>query len=470
MRLTISLFFLLNLSVTSIFAKDNKVFLVADATQALQVRIDIIQQAKKEILVEYFSIWNDQQSLASLSFLIEAAQRGVKVKIIMDALSSTVPRPLMNALLTKGRDRTGKQNLEIKLYNPISLNLINGTHRDHAKMILVDGKTVLSGGRNLGDKYFGKNPERNFTDLDVLIEGSVAQEVQKNFYSVWNSSVVQTPNLFENSESKMQLGACSPSEDTFELCEAARQRALKEHASELARIRKFMESFALTDAQQTLKKDTQTNWLQSVDETNVVTFLSHDTDSLVNKSNNHMTNDLMMALLMAEQEIEIISPYLIPTDELFSVFQTLMNRGVKVKILTNSLRSTDNLFAQAGYRESKKRLIAMGLEIYEYNGIDTLHAKAALIDQKIVFVGTYNLDPRSSFLNREIGFIIYPNKKNQLAKDLHQQFIWFQQNSFLVGKDGLEYNKSKEFNGISMFKKILLQSMILLMPLFREQI
>ena len=153
---------LLALFFSSSFGYANQVRLISDAHQALQVRIDIIQQARQEILVEYFSVWNDEQSLASLSFLIEVAQRGVKVKIIMDAIASTVPRSLMNALLMKGRDQRGRQNLEIKLYNPVSLNLIDGTHRDHSKMILVDGQTVLSGGRNLGDKYFGKNPDRNF--------------------------------------------------------------------------------------------------------------------------------------------------------------------------------------------------------------------------------------------------------------------------------------------------------------------
>lgn len=148
------------------FALANKAKLLLADTDALQARVDIIEQAKKEILVEYFSIWNDEQSVDIFAFLQQKAQRGIKVKIIMDSLSNKVPRSLISALQMHGKGPDGQQNLEIKVYNPLSLNLAKATHRDHSKMLIVDGKIMISGGRNIGDKYFGFNKVRNYKDAE----------------------------------------------------------------------------------------------------------------------------------------------------------------------------------------------------------------------------------------------------------------------------------------------------------------
>ena len=168
--------------------------------------------------------------------------------------------------------------------------------------------------------------------------------------------------------------------------------------------------------------------------------------------------------------MNIISPYLIPPPTLMKVFQELMDRGVRVRIITNSLQSTDNLFAQAGYRTFRQKMIKMGLEIYEYTGPDTVHAKTAVIDNKIALIGTFNLDPRSSYINREVAIKMTDTDDGRLITELTENIDHFRQDAILVSKDGVEYNKDREFKGIGKGKKVILKLLNFVMPLIKNQL
>lgn len=459
-------------SVVNASASDRMRFLFKDR-EALQARVDIIQQAEKEILVEYFSVWNDDQSVGGMALLVAAAQRGVKVKIIVDALANTVPNSLFAAFTRFGVDNKSNKNLEIRIYNPAySLNLLKLTHRDHAKMLVVDNDIVITGGRNIGDKYFGLSEERNFDDLDVIADGSIAPRMRENFLQVWNSSIVETPNLYEYSEKQLEPVYCLTQGEAMDECERRRLNAIDKIEKEMARIEKSLKDFLLPGKGQIVDSQTGKDWLNSRSHSiDQIKFFSHEASELVNKSNNYMSQELFRIISETQNEIVMVAPYLIPTPDLMAEFKILMSRGIKIKVITNSLRSTDNLFAQAGYRKYKDKFIKMGFEIYEYNGPNTIHAKAAVVDGTLALVGTYNVDPRSAYINREIGLGFQESAGHHPISDELLEYVRiYQERSILVGKDGQEYNKDLEFQGVSKAKILALKAINFFLPLIEGQL
>lgn len=460
--------FSLLLVASNLAAADEMRFLRADK-DALQARVDIVQEAKKEILVEYYSVWNDNQAIGGMALLIDAAKKGIKVKVILDSLSTTVPKKTFAALLALANDGEVSKNLEIKEYNPLSINLFKATHRDHAKMLIADGETLITGGRNIGDKYFGVNRRRNFSDLDLMAKGDVAKLARENFLMTWNSPAVKTLKLGKYSPERLTEGSCEKFQNQEE-CEKSRAKARKNFDEETARILKVQNDVMTYNEGDLVVPYSGNDWFKDAYVIDDVKFMSHGAEDLVSKETAYLNEDLLKAVADAKEEVNIISPYLMPTPNLMKVFKDLRAKNVRIRIITNSMNSTDNLFAQAGYRELKPQLIAMGLEIFEYNGPDTIHAKTAVVDNRVVLIGTYNIDPRSAFINREIGVIINDQENTGLAQDLTHIIEGFRENSILVGKDGIAYNQELEMKGISKKKRAALKAIKLFLPLIRNQL
>lgn len=457
------------LLVASNLATADEMRLLRADSDALQARVDIVQEAKKEILVEYYSVWNDNQAIGGMALLIDAAKKGIKVRVILDALSTTVPKKTFAALLALANDNEVSQNLEIREYNPLSINLFKATHRDHSKMLITDGETLITGGRNIGDKYFGVNRRRNFSDLDLMAKGNVANLARENFLTTWNSPAVKTLKLGNYSPERLRANHC----ETFvndENCEIKRVSSLKKFNEEKARILKVKNDVMTYHEGDLVVPYSGNDWFKDAYVINDVKFMSHGAENLVTKETAYLNEDLLSAVANAKEDVNIISPYLMPTPNLMKVFKDLRSRNVKIRIITNSMNSTDNLFAQAGYREMKQELIALGLEIYEYNGPDTIHAKTAVIDNRVVLIGTYNIDPRSAFINREIGVIINDEHSTGLASDLTRIIEGFREKSTIVGKDGTPYNQDIEMKGVSKKKQALLKVISKLLPLIRNQL
>ncbi len=440
-----------------------------DDKEALQARVDLIQQAEKEILVEYFSVWNDDQSVGGISLLIEAAKRGVQVKVILDALSNTVPPALFSALQTKGIDKDGKNNLEVKVYN--SFNIFTLSHRDHSKMLIVDGKRIISGGRNVGDKYFGLSKKRNYRDLDIMIEGEVVKKAHKNFLTVWDTKMVTPPQLHQFSADKIAENACFNRED-FDACELQRKSALITINKEQERLNKKLGEILSSDSGAGIvKSNTQTDWMLGAVDIKDIQFLSQDPTEFTTKEVDVMTKDLLAQLATTEKEITIVSPYLIPKPILFAGFKVLTDRGVKINFITNSIRSTDNLFAQAAYRKHRLELISAGIELYEYNGPSTLHAKTAVIDKNKAIIGTFNVDPRSAYINREVGFIITEDENNHpLTNLLKSDIELIKEDTTQVGHNGQAMNLENDDHDVDGKKLMLLKAITFLLPLIENML
>lgn len=491
-----ALFFAIILLATALFhplAKADRVRLLKLDEEALQARTDLLFQAKSEILAEYFSVWNDDQSIGALSILLKKAQSGVKVKVIMDALANSVPSALLAALLEQGKDAAGNQNLEIKVYNAFTPRspVSSMTHRDHAKMLIADreigeSRRLILGGRNIGDKYFGFNKSSNYRDLDAITEGSLAEAARKSFFEVWRSNFVSVPDITRFSAEQRSEESCeNVEEETPSDCAFKRRSAARSFEFQSKRLQTIYQSILNKGQNIHVKANEKTDWLIGIQDFSDVQFLSQNEKSLATKETNNMTRDLLQLAAKAKHSIDILTPYLVANEKMKRAFQYLIEKNhINIRVVTNSLASTDNLFAHAGYQDSKNDLIRIGIELSEYLGPDTAHAKAALLDDDTVFIGTFNLDPRSSYLNREVGIVVKgpsddgrsETTTNQLVRDIRSAIEaknGFRASSLLVGKDGMPQNLDLQKNlnkKIDFSRKIQLKLLKPFLFLYKDQL
>ena len=343
------------------------VFRVLDHDRdAAQARVDIIQQSQREVHALYFLARNDRITLGALALLREARHRGVgSVKLIVDANFSHIPKAVLAHLRDEG--------VEVRVYHPITLRHPSWIFRRmHEKFVVVDGERYIAGGRNLAEAYFGM-ARKNYVDRDVYVEGKSAADADRHFEEVWASHHV------------VDLDVRVP----------ARR---KERAKE-----------ALTHALEQLQTaglialGTQRNWSEGQRDVGEVRFLH---DPVVPGSGPRVAVHLAELFESAKESIVIESPYLIPSRALRDLLAKKVAQGVRVTVLTNSLRSCDGVLPQAGYLKYRRRLVRAGIDVREYKGPDMLHAKSAVVDGRVVVIGSYNLDQRSQNLDSEVVCIM----------------------------------------------------------------
>ena len=438
-------------------------------SDALQARVDLIQQAKSEIDAEYFYVGNDHQSMGGIALLLNAAQHGVKVRVIIDDLNNNVPRSIFAILEKMGKGNDGISNFEVKTYNPVGLNLLRASHRDHAKILVADSNRVISGGRNAGGEYFGLNKNHNFEDLDVLAQGDVARQAHENFMQVWESDLTFKVSLSEYGETKTAQDGCVGEGDQ-QHCQFIREHALKAIADDTTRLAAVLKEIQDQQSDDLVKSDDGKDWFADKENSIQAEFISHDPKVFNSTEHDQLSIRLLQILSSAQTEANIVSPYVIPTPKLMEAFKALKDRGVRVRLITNSLQSTDNLMAHAGYLSLRPELIQMGIELYEFNGPETIHAKTAVVDNKIALIGSFNLDPRSAHLNREVAIKLTDSNNNKIVDELTASIEVFRSKATLVAKDGVEYNRENQYNGISKRKKITLKVFRFLMPFIKNQL
>lgn len=404
-------------------------YTLEEGDASMIARAWLTEAAEKTIDIQYFIFSADNIGLIAIDYLLRAADRGVKVRVIVDDIMVEADADELLAI-------DAHPNISIKIYNPsanIGKNLPEKLYslasdfkefnqRMHNKTFIVDEQVVITGGRNIADEYFDYDHEYNFRDRDVLLLGKGAGAVQKSFDEFWNSPLsVPVNNLVEVTKEKLNLDvkynwlhqyACNP--ENF--WPQVRQR-----------IKDIPVAF------QQIQNSGNLVW------TNQVSFVSdlpgkNNADGLA--GGGVATDSLMQLIKNAKTSVLIQSPYLVTTEASRQLFKEAIDRGVRIKILTNSLASTDNLEAFNGYMRDRERLLEMGVKVYEFKPdaairyevmtgalqkeigfqpIFGLHAKSMAIDDKIAVIGTYNLDPRSVNLNTECITIIRDNK---IAQDL----------------------------------------------------
>jgi len=389
---------------------------IQDGIEALSARLLMAERAERSIDAQYYLIKRGIVGYAFLDALLKAADRGVRVRLLLDDM------------FTSGYDAglaglNSHPNFEIRIFNPFanrSARFIDGitsfsrvNRRMHNKSFTVDNQITIVGGRNIADEYFGASEDSKFGDLDVLGIGPVVNDVSDVFDSYWNHQRAVPVSAFANMPA--------------------------DPGAELARVRKEIE--------ESRQQIVNTDYMPAVRDV-VLEYVESDTSDFIwapyiltadspdksfrseTETSMSVTTELRKSLLSAETEIIVLSPYFVPLRSVIDEFIKLQARGVQIKIVTNSLAANNQIAVHSGYAPARKPLLRSGIEIYEARadadvpGADiitasgakaTLHTKVYIVDRKEIFIGSFNLDPRSIAINTEMGVII---KSPELAEQM----------------------------------------------------
>ncbi len=397
--------------------KEDWFVLLNRGTNALDWRLKAIDSATQSIEIQTF-LWSmDTVGSLVIEHLIAAADRGVHVRILVDdSFLMGEEQPMLYV--------HEHENISFRIFNPFkrrsdnaiarqALNLAEFhrlDHRMHNKSMVIDNRVAIVGGRNLADEYFGLHTEANFRDLEVLLGGSMVLTISQAFDGYWNDDWSFPIDQISHVES---------------VPATLNQAALIAHQN--------------TGLHQELTRaELQANWATALESAYpgesrlLVDTPPEDNPANTDQAPVQVANALMDELARADNEIIIISAYLIPTPELESAVQEAVQRGVRVKILTNSIGSNNHLSAHSAYRNHINTLLGHGADLFEVR-IDAddrswymltpveqkelaLHAKALIIDDNKVFIGSANLDPRSLRINTEMGLVINSPQLNQALR------------------------------------------------------
>lgn len=381
-------------------------YLQFDGIDALAGRFVLAKFAEKSIDAQYYLITNDKVGLLFIGSLLQAADRGVRVRLLLDDIQTQGYDAGMAAL-------DSHPNFEIRIFNPwasrsarfmdaFSFSRIN--RRMHNKSFTIDNHITVIGGRNIADEYFGAREDVNFGDVDVLSIGPVVQDVSAMFDTYWNSEKAAPVPAF----------AKMPDDPAA---------ALEQLRARIAEI--------LVDAKDSQYGEAIMADMQSyVDgKGDVLTWapytLAYDSpdkaDKKLAEDATKITTTLAEVVAKADEELIIISPYFVPRKSGVAYFQSLIDKGLNVTVITNSLAANNHGIVHSGYMGYRKPLLKMGVRIFEtkvtatVTGVErggagaslaTLHTKAFMVDRKHLFVGSFNWDPRSVAINTELGVII----------------------------------------------------------------
>jgi len=419
--------------------------LLVDGTDSFVLRMRIAEKAERTLDVQYFVLQQDDTGQLLLDALLAAADRGVRVRILLD-----------DALGIDGgaKDGGGKlrplaahENIEIRVFNPFvapqELVLLRAfeqviqigrlDYRMHNKLFIADNSIAVTGGRNIGDEYFQASTALEFGDFDLAVAGPMVRDLSRTFDLFWNDRLAVPVEA-------QPLG--KPSAADLAACRAT----LAEHKQKM-KDSEFLASLANGDPVQDLLSGKKSLiWAKSA--------LAYDSPDKASTINGDQPGQLMWKRVRAAAEstksdLIIVSPYLVPGAPEMQLIAQLRQRGVRVRILTNSLASTDMPIVHAGYRHYREPLLQMGVELYEVrrhpgepesprgliksasSGAFALHAKVILFDRDRAFVGSMNFDRRSLRINTELGLII---DSPQIARQIAERFDAITQpaNSFRV--------------------------------------
>lgn len=418
----------------------------------LRWRLALLDSAKHSIDVQYYVWYGDAAGKILAHRLIEAADRGVKVRMLVDDLNALVS----DAQTVTLRDKVAAwmdahPNIDIRLFNPWKKRDLSArigemvsdmerlNHRMHNKAMIADNRAAILGGRNIGDEYLGLHHEFNFHDLDVLGIGSVARQASAVFDLYWNSDWV--------------LPVSALKLETKESDRKAERARLLQNLSDIRSLDQFPiapQSWSDELAALPARLHAGTSRvLSDVPESRSI--------------RQEMTEVIYDLMATAQKEVLIINAYIIPADRAIKRLSKLTERGVEVKILTNSLASHDVPAVHSHYKKWRKPILEAGAGLWEIRHdaeiqsavSDTpptmaefmgLHSKGMVVDRERVFIGSMNFDPRSAQLNTEMGVIIEsPDLGEELAKLIERDIL--PANSWRVELDdscGLRWVNDKE--------------------------
>lgn len=400
---------------------------IATGANAFAARSILSDMANQSIDVQYYIWHNDEAGQLMLKDLWEAAERGVLVRLLIDDMNSS--SDLDNVLVNFAKH----PNIAVRLVNPTAYRKWRGlglvasparmNRRMHNKSMTFDGQISIIGGRNIGNEYLNNDKTSSFADLDVLLVGTVVPSISQSFDDYWHSSLAFD---IETLVSPKALNL----ERTFAYADHTKQQQASHNAKALRTYREAVTSSTI--GQDLLNHNIPFRWTR-------VVFVADDADKLTGNLPQERTliHQLQTQFGTPKTAFSIISSYFVPTKAGTKGLIRLAKQGVSVQILTNSYDATDVGLVHTGYAHHRKALLQAGVRLFELKATaknpnennklsrtkgqstTSLHAKAFAVDNHKVFIGSYNVDPRSANLNSEMGVIIYDD---QLANQLHKAF------------------------------------------------
>lgn len=459
-------------------------FVLLDGPQAAYgSRLALVESAQKTLDLQYYAIHADASTGRLLFAIRDAAARGVRVRILIDDFHSTGRDALVLRLAFE-------KNIEMRMFNPLAgdrdssiSRMVNSLgeasrvqQRMHNKLFIADNAMGVAGGRNLGDAYFGNSTAGNFVDLDVLAAGPIVRDLSRSFDTYWNNersypveSLVSQAELAQirdrtrqadgSNRRQAEVGAVPrtddgpkpPDDESHPKGEGPtpeqRAHAWDEKPIDLATAA-FVWAPAVVLADQPGKippDSTSPNAgdgrapalaiSQQNDKQNRAANQSLDAAADLAAGSDTVVEGLLQLISQARRELLIISPYFVPGDDMKQAFAAARARGVRVRVLTNSLASNDAPVAHVGYARHREEMLAMGVELYELRSGQVgfgnafgasgasvtgeskamLHSKVLVLDGRLLVVGSMNLDLRSQLQNTEVALLIRSDELARIA-------------------------------------------------------
>ena len=401
------------------------------ASYSLDARVELIRRAQYSLDIQYYLIANDRTGRLLLRNVRDAANRGVRVRVLVDDLYTSGADPMFIGL-------SAFPNVEVRLFNPFCcgresllskytaslFDFRRVNHRMHNKLFIADAAMVVAGGRNIADEYFTRSMSGNFVDMDAFIVGAVVPQLEHIFDAYWNSAhAYPIAQIIGTERSREQL-----QQDFNTLVDEGDQMmAVAMPPTDILGYGPITDD--LEAGRLGLQWGKATAFADSPDKVTATT-----PEAARSMSVTMNVFDLVMA---AKSEVVLSSPYFVPGTMGVQGFGDLRKRGVKVTVLTNSLASNDEPLVHTGYARYRSALLRSGVDLYELSptrvlqnkrldlavpgaSVGRLHAKTAVIDQSMVFIGSMNLDPRSDSTNTELGVIINsPEFAREVLRVIH---------------------------------------------------
>ncbi|MCY1281844.1 Cardiolipin synthase C [compost metagenome] len=402
--------------------------LLPASDEAFIARLELIRAARSGLDLQYYIVHDGLSTRLLVDELLRAADRGVRVRLLLDDLTSDGFDHEIGLLCAH-------PNIQARVFNPLhlgratgvtrligrSLNLARQHRRMHNKLWLADSSAAIVGGRNLGDEYFDAEPSFNFTDIDLLGVGPVAGELAHSFDQYWNSALSKpieqflwrVPTRADLAQARRRLGAQIAAAEADDnplhqrLFDDRRQRRLKRWLDELI----WAPSLALWDAP-----------------SKILSGAEPDPQLL-------MATQLAPEMQRIEQELLMVSSYFVPAKEGMVYLTAKADAGIDIRLLTNALEATDVPPVHGGYAPYRKALLEHGIRLFELrrqpgdagggsapyslgSSASSLHSKAMVFDRRKAFIGSFNFDPRSVLWNTEVGVLVDSPELSERVRQL----------------------------------------------------
>jgi cardiolipin synthase C len=425
--------------------------LLAGDDEAFSGRLALIQAAQHTLDLQYYAIHADQSTEVLLQGLRDAARRGVRVRILMDDFN------------TVGKDAqvlrlAFEPNVQIRLFNPLPGSrrtligrIVTSLHdfdrvqkRMHNKLFIADNAVGITGGRNLGDAYFGNDEKSNFVDTDVLAAGRIVRELSASFDRFWNDELAYPMHSLVTAQQLEELRKPpAPSAPEPAQAPAAVPVAMPVPSPTGSVLPSVASTSAATPERRPMDlRQVPLVWAPAAVLADAPGKIGPDDDEA--NAGETVVDGLLTLMRQSRQDVLIVSPYFVPGPAMMNVFRELHAKGVRVRVLTNSLASNDAPAAHAGYARYRKKLLEEGVELYEMRSAQegpggigstplpgsggggsksgasraSLHTKAVVIDGRLSVIGSMNLDLRSQRKNSEVALLV---RSARLAGDATRQ-------------------------------------------------